>query len=142
MSKNTHKLQKVIAEIIYLFLIFFFCYTAANKLIRLGSFRTNLIKTTFFSKDFADVFSVLVIGLEFAIILFMLFNKTKGLLAFCFTMLIFTLYISFLHHKGLYEICGCGGILNGLSYHFMINIGLIIVSLFSFYTFNFVTDEK
>jgi hypothetical protein len=141
---NIKKFQTIIAEAIYLFLIFFFCYTAANKLVKIDSFRTNLIKTSIFSKDFADIFSILIIGLEIAIVLFMLYNKKKGLLSFCATMLIFTLYISFLHHKGLYEVCGCGGILNGLAYqyHFMINVWLIVGSLFSFYTFNYTTYEK
>lgn len=139
-----NKIQNAIAEAIYLFLIFFFCYTAVNKLLKLDSFKTNLIKTTMFSKDAADVFSILIIGLEIAIILFMLFNKKKGLLAFCATMLVFTLYISFLRFKGLYEVCGCGGILNGLAYqyHFMINIGLIVGSLYSFYIFSYGTDKE
>ena len=139
-----NKLKNIIAEGIYLFLIFFFCYTAANKLVQLDSFKTNLIKTTMFNKETADVFSIAVIGLEIAIILFMLFNKKKGLLAFCSTMLIFTLYISFLRYKGLYEVCGCGGILNGLAYqyHFMINIGLIIGSIYSFFIFSYATNKK
>ena len=44
----------------------------------------------------------------------------------------FTLYISMLRYLGKYEICGCGGILNGLSYatHLIININLIIAALF------------
>jgi hypothetical protein len=144
MFKNALKFQKVIAEIIYLFLIFFFCYTAANKLMNLNSFRTNLLKTSLFSEDVANYFSVLVIILEFAIVCFMIFYKKMGLLFFTITMLFFTVYISFLRYKGLYEVCGCGGILNGLSYntHLKINIGLIIGSLFSFYTFNILVDEK
>lgn len=144
MNNKVYKIQKIIAEIIYLFLIFFFCYTAVNKLVKLDSFKNNLIKTTLFSKDLADIFSVLIIALEVFIILILMFYKKKGLLIFGFTMLIFTLYISILRFKGLYEVCGCGGVLNGLKYqyHLLINIGLIVGSLYSFYIFNIINDEK
>ncbi|RTY74323.1 MauE/DoxX family redox-associated membrane protein [Flavobacterium sp. LS1R10] len=144
MTNKVYKIQKVIAEIIYLFLIFFFCYTAVNKLVKLDSFKNNLIKTTLFSKDLADVFSVVIIALEVFIILILMFCKKKGLLIFGFTMLIFTLYISLLRFKGLYEVCGCGGVLNGLKYqyHLLINVVLTIGSLYSFYIFNIIDDEK
>lgn len=138
------KLQKIVAESIYLFLITFFCYTTSNKIVYLTSFKTNLIKTTLFSKELADVFSVSIIFMEVLIILILLFYKKQGLLLFCFTILIFTVYISYLRYKGLYEVCGCGGLLNGLKYqyHLVINIALIIGSLFSFFTLNNYTDEK
>lgn len=141
---RTFKFQKNIAEVIYLFLIFFICYTASNKLLKIDSFKTNLIKTTLFSKELADVFSILIISLEIFLVLGLIFFKTKGLLLCSLVMLIFTLYISFLRFKGLYEVCGCGGVLNGLDYkyHFMINVGLIFGSLFSFFTFNAFDNEK
>lgn len=132
------RIQKVVAEIIYLFLIFFFCYTAANKLVNIESFQTNLIKTTMFNKEIAVIFSKCVIFLEIIIIITLLLNKRIGLIVFCFTMLIFTLYISFLRYKGLYEVCGCGGVLNGLKYeyHFLINLSLIFGSFFCLLIFN------
>lgn len=133
-----NNLQKLTAEAIYLFLIFFFCYTAANKMVKLDSFKDNLIKTIIFSKDAADVFSLFVIALEAAVILLLIFYKRIGLLIFSFVMLTFTVYISFLRFKGLYEVCGCGGILNGLSYssHFAINILLLLGGIYSFFVFN------
>jgi hypothetical protein len=144
MKEKSIKFQKVLAEIIYLFLIFFFCYTAFNKLINVESFRTNLIKTSIFKSETAFYFSYLVIFLELIIVTVLLFYKNKGLLIFCFTMLIFTLYISFLRHNGLYEVCGCGGILNGLQYkyHLIINLSLIFGSLYCFLIFNKISDEK
>ncbi|WP_428979169.1 MauE/DoxX family redox-associated membrane protein [Flavobacterium cupriresistens] len=144
MPQKPLKFQEITAEIIYYFLIFFLCYTASNKLIKLDSFKTNLIKTTLFSPDQADLFSVLIILLEVVLIVVLIFIKNIGLLFCCLTMLIFTLYISFLRYKGLYEVCGCGGILNGLEYvyHFIINISLIAGSLFSFLTFYSINDEK
>ena len=116
MTFKYQKIHKIIAEIIYLFLIAFFCYTAANKLMNINSFQTNLIKTTIFSKEIAAWFSIVVIVFEFVIVLILLINKKIGLFIFSSTILVFTLYISFLRSRGLYEVCGCGGILNGLSY--------------------------
>jgi len=71
-------------------------------------------------------------------------NKKKGLLLLIIAMLGFTIYISYLRFKGLYEVCGCGGILNGLSYqtHFFINILLIFSSVYSFIIFNLRENEK
>jgi hypothetical protein len=142
MTKN--KAEIVLAEIMYLFLILFFSYTAFNKLININSFRTNLIKTSLFSVDFAQYFSVFVISLEIVIIMILLFFKKIGLFILSITIAIFTLYISFLRFKGLYEVCGCGGILNGLhyKYHLTINILLLLGALFSLYIFNSDKDEK
>ena len=133
----------IIAEISYLFLICFFCYTAVNKLMNLESFRTNLIKTSLFSEEIAKYFSVLVIVTEIIVILLMIFYKKTGLLFLSFMILIFTFYISFLNFKGLYEVCGCGGILNGLSYkyHFIINISLCFCAIYSFVIFNTKAHE-
>ena len=132
MKIKFYKAHKILAEMVYLFLIAFFCYTASNKLINLTSFQTNLIKTTMFSKEVANWFSVLVVIFEFVVVLILLFNKKIGLWLFSSTLLIFTLYISFLRSQGLYEVCGCGGVLNGLSYsyHLLINILLIIGSVY------------
>jgi hypothetical protein len=144
MSKKINKFQKIIAEIIYLFLISFFCYTAVNKMLNIDSFRTNLIKTSIFSMDLANIFSVFVIALEVVIILLLLFYKKFGLRVFILTMIVFSVYISFLRFKGLYEVCGCGGVLNGLSfsYHLLINMSLIIGAIYSFYVCNILGDEK
>jgi hypothetical protein len=144
MSNNINRIQKVVVEVIYLFLIAFFCYTASNKMINLYSFRTNLIKTSLFSQETANVFSIFIIILEYLVVLVLLLYKKIGVLIFSVIMLIFTLYISYLKFRGLYEICGCGGILNGLSYnyHLLINISLIIISLYSFYALNIVNNEK
>lgn len=136
--------KNLIPEIIYLFIIFFLCYTASNKLVNIESFRINLIKTSLFSVDLAKYFSYVVIVLEAIIILILFFNKKIGLLLFSFTIAIFTVYISYLRFKGFYEVCGCGGILNGLryKYHLAINLFLIISSLLSFFIFNSTQNEK
>lgn len=109
----------------------------------MSSFQTNLIKTTMFSKEVANWFSVLVVIFEFVVVLILLFNKKIGLWVFSTTLLIFTLYISFLSSQGLYEVCGCGGVLNGLSYsyHLLINILLIIGSIYCL-IIQMISDEK
>jgi hypothetical protein len=127
-----------IAETLYLFLILFLCYTAANKFVNIDSFRTNLIKTTIFTKEVAHYFSYIVITLEIIVILLLIFYKKIGLVVFSITMLIFTAYISYLRFNELYEVCGCGGVLNGLEYkyHFVINLFLLFGSVFSLYFIN------
>lgn len=144
MTKNIIKFQKILAECIYLFIIAFFCYTASNKLLNIESFRTNLIKTSVFGIDTAYYLSGLVILIEFLVVIVLLFFKKKGLILFCFLMSIFTLYISFLRFKGFYEVCGCGGILNGLQYkyHLIINICLIVGSIYCYLILNKYNDEK
>ena len=143
MKIKYYKVHKILAEIVYLLLIAFFCYTASNKMVNLNSFQTNLIKTTMFSKEVANWFSVLVVIFEFIIVLILLFYKKIGLWIFSGTILIFTLYISFLRSQGLYEVCGCGGVLNGLSYsyHLLINILLIIGAVYCLIIL-FNSDEK
>lgn len=144
MVKQSNKIQKFIAEIIYLFLIFFFCYTAVNKYMNIESFRMNLVKTSLFSIKTAHFFSYIIILLEIVAVAFLLFFKKKGLLLFSFIMLVFTLYISFLRFKGIYEVCGCGGILNGLQYkyHLLINFFLILSSIYCYIILNKTCDEK
>ena len=144
MSSTKNRLKKILAETIFLFLIAFFSYTALNKFLNLDSFRTNLIKTSLFNIETAKYFSIIVIAWEIIVVALLLFYKKLGLLFFCFTMLLFTLYISFLRFKGLYEVCGCGGVLNGLSYgyHLVINISLLFGGLFLLILNNIKVDEK
>lgn len=141
MKKVKNNIQKFLADAFYLFIIVFFSYATTNKLINLNSFRVNLIKTSLFSENLANLFSIIVIALEVFVILILIFFKKKGLLIFSFTILIFTLYISYLKFKGFYEVCGCGGILNGLDYqyHFLINIILIFIS---FYSYIIISSKK
>lgn len=143
MTSKSLKVHKIIAETVYLFLIFFFCYTAANKFANIESFKTNLIKTTLFSKEVANYFSYLVVLMEIVVILFLVFNKKIGLIVCSGLMLIFTLYISYLKYNQLYEVCGCGGVLNGLDYkyHFAINLCLLLSSLYALYIFFFCHEK-
>lgn len=144
MRINIRRIQKILAETLYLFIIIFFCYATTNKLLNLNSFRSNLLKTSLFTEDFIKVFSIVVIIAEIMIILLLIFYRKVGLLVFSFTILIFTLYISYLRYKGLYDVCGCGGILNGLvyGYHFLINLSLIFSSIYCYIITNTEINEK
>ena len=130
MQKNPHK---YFPEFIYLFLIFFLCYTSVNKLTGLNSFRTNLIKTSLFTEATANWFSIVIIIVEIIVVLLMISSKKLGLIVATLMLVVFTLYISYLRYKGFYEVCGCGGILNGLEYkyHLTINIVLIFSGLYA-----------
>ena len=83
MELNFSKLKKYSGEIIYLFLIFFFCYTAFNKLYNIESFRTNLIKTSLFNIESAKYLSIIVISYEILIVLLLFFYKKIRFIIFC-----------------------------------------------------------
>lgn len=138
-----NKLAKLSAGLVYYFFMFFFTYTAIHKLANLASFRTNLIKTSLFTPATADVVSWLIIALELSIVTILFLRRATGFVLLSISLLMFTVYIAYLHAHGLYEVCGCGGIMNGLSYytHFIINICLIFSSLFATYVYN-KTDLK
>lgn len=110
----------------------------------LDSFRTNLLKTTLFTEKFANYLSIIVVMSEIILIVIMLFRKKTGLLLIAILIFIFTIYISYLKFNGLYEVCGCGGVLNGLSYyrHLFINIFLVCSSTISYFILKHFENEK
>ncbi|WP_407648366.1 MauE/DoxX family redox-associated membrane protein [Chryseobacterium formosus] len=132
----------VLWNIINYVLIIFFSYTLTNKLLAIKSFQTNIFKTGIFNFQQAVYLSYFVLLLELSIVILLIFKKKTGLLFSFIMMLIFTSYIIFLFANGRYEICGCGGILNGLSfkYHLIINLLITFLSYCSYN--NIKTDEK
>ena len=132
----------VLWNIIYYVLIIFFSYTVTNKFLAVKSFQTNIFKTGIFNFQQVVYFSYFVLLLEASLVLLLIFKKKVGLLFSFLMMLIFTSYIIFLYTTGRYEICECGGILNGLSFKYHLIINLLITFL-SYCTYNnFKTDEK
>lgn len=130
-SKNKHR----ISDIIYFFLIFFICYVFVNKLLDINAFISNISKTGLFSELFNKFLAYFVLLIETIAVILLFFNKKRGLYFCLFIFSAFTLYISFLNYTNRYEVCGCGGILNGLSFniHLIINIILIFLSTISIY---------
>lgn len=109
-------------------LILFFVYTLANKSMNYADFEINLQKTGLYSLEMitpvawgALISEVIAIGL-------LVYNSLWGYRFTLLMMSVFTGYICILYTLGRYEVCGCGGILNGLPFysHLAINISIII----------------
>ena len=123
--------------IIYL-LVFFFSYTCFHKIYNIEAFQFNIARTAVFPEQYISIVSYLVIGLELLVISLLLFIKRTGLLVFIGVMGLFTIYIIWLYVMGKYEVCGCGGILNGLAfkYHLSINLLMMILGYIALKTLN------
>ena len=130
------KAKHIFNTAIYYFMIVFISYTMMNKLLAIESFQSNILKTGLFSNILTIVISYFVIFVELAIVLFLIFQKKIGLILLLLMLSTFTIYITGLNLFNIYEVCGCGGILNGLQfkYHFIINILLISFSFILYYT--------
>jgi len=122
--------QRTFIPLIYYFLILFISYTFMNKLSALHSFQVNLLKTGLYSLDVAKQLSYLVLAGELGVLIALLFFKKAGSVLLFAMLTVFTLYICLLRLLGRYEVCGCGGVLNGLEfrYHLLINLGLVVLS--------------
>lgn len=122
-------------------LIIFMSYVFANKMFNVSAFQMNIFKTGIFGEQLSNLLAYFVLIIEFATIILLLISKKIGLNFLAILLLIFTLYISILFYLNRYEVCGCGGILNGLSYkiHLLINIILIVLV---FLSKNFMNYQK
>ncbi|REC50447.1 hypothetical protein DRF62_19165 [Chryseobacterium piscium] len=136
--------MKIISFIIYSFLLLFLSYVFANKALDISAFQSNIFKTGLYSVSITKILSYFVLLVESIGIILLIVNKKAGLLYTLIMLIIFTIYISFLNFTSRYEVCGCGGVLNGLSYmaHFIINICLIILSFISLIYYNKFSNEK
>lgn len=119
-------------SVLLLVLIAFFSYTMINKALDITSFQFNIAKTGLFNGIMVDMVAYGAIAAELISIILLIVNEKLGLLLSLLMMFAFTSYITFLFITNRYEICGCGGILNGLSFssHFFINILLLLVISF------------
>lgn len=108
-------------------------YVFANKALDISAFQMNIFKTGIFNEKNSNILAYVVLIVELSSIILLLINKRLGLDFLLILLLAFTLYISILFYLGRYEVCGCGGILNGLSYkvHLLINILLIVLTFIS-----------
>jgi hypothetical protein len=103
-----------------------------SKVFDINSFQLNIAKTGLFQENIVYFVSYFALTFEFISMTFLVFKKNIGVVLTFFMFVSFTIYIIFLQLLHRYEICGCGGILNGLSFekHLIINLTLI---LFTFY---------
>lgn len=121
--------------------ICFLAYTFANKVLNLESFKLNIAKTGVFEGFFVDVVAYFALTAELCSIMALIVKERIGLLITFSVLIIFTAYTVMLYLSGRYEVCGCGGILNGLPFfwHLFINIVLILVVVYLIYSGN---EEK
>jgi hypothetical protein len=105
-------------------LVLFFSYTFMNKILIFNSFLLNIAKTGIFGKQAVYFVAISALLMEGLSILLLVFSKRWGYYSSLTMMMLFTLYICWLFGLHRYEVCGCGGIMNGLSFstHFMINL--------------------
>lgn len=110
----------------------FFTYTFVTKALDLTSFSLNVAKTGLFTGGQVDFVVYTVLLVELTCILGLLLKENLGIILSLCMMSTFTAYIIFLHISHKYEVCGCGGILNGLSFsnHLMINLGIMAILVF------------
>lgn len=122
--------KKALMECLSIALIIFFSYTLANKLLQVENFKLNIAKTSLFHGVWVDVIAYLALLSESVCILFMVFTRRIGFFLTWIMMFAFTVYIIVLYILHRYEVCGCGGILNGLSFHWhlLINICLLLTT--------------
>ncbi len=128
-------LNRKVSFILQLFLIIFFTYTSINKIFNLPSFLLNIAKTGIFKGALVDIVAYSVISAEIISVALLIFRERIGFILSLCMMLTFSFYILYLYMFDLYEICGCGGILNGLPFvwHMFINGGIIIILLYLLY---------
>lgn len=110
-------------------ILMFLTYTSFSKMTNMQSFLLNIAKTGVFSGIFVDIVAYSAIAAEVLNIILIVIKERLGLLFCLGMMLAFSLYILYLYVYGLYEICGCGGILNGLAFHWHILINGCIILL-------------
>ncbi len=131
MVRGKVSLRKLISEIGLLLIIGFFAYTLSNKLLQFDAFKLNVARTGLFEGMMVDAVSYLAVSMEAGSILLLVFSRKWGLRFALLMMLVFTVYILYLASTGHYEVCGCGGVLNGLKFqwHLLINLVLIFILL-------------
>lgn len=124
--------MNAVKYILYVLIISFFSYTLMNKVLIYDAFLLNISKTGLFNDFQIYALSVSAIAFEAIAVLLLVLKKRIGLIFSICMMLVFTVYIIFLYVIGRYEVCGCGGIMNGLTFesHFLVNAFIILVMMY------------
>ena len=124
-------IRRAVSECGVLLIIGFFAYTLVNKLLQFDAFKLNLARTGIFEARMVDLVAYFAVAMEAASIILLVFFRKWGLRFALLMMIAFTLYILYLATTGHYEVCGCGGVLNGLKFqwHLLINLVLIFILL-------------
>lgn len=121
--------MQLLRNVLYIVLLVFLGYTFAYKVMGYDDFVMNLLKTSIYSPEYIDVIAVAILVVEGLAIFLLLFTQSFGVLYTMFMFLLFTAYIIVLYLNGRYEVCGCGGVLNGLAFHWHLLINIVLVSI-------------
>jgi len=122
------KTSSLIKNAILFAIIAFLGYTFINKLLKLDSFALNIIKTNVFDGIWTYVAVAYALVSELACIVTLIFKERIGKILTLAVILSYTVYILYLWFNNLYEVCGCGGILNGLEFHWHFGINVVLIT--------------
>ena len=138
MTYKKEVIWDTIRRVILCLFILFIGYTLASKLLDLESFQVNLVKTGLFSTGEVWAISVFALVVELVSVVFLVARERLGVYLSILMMLSFTAYIVMLKLFGRYEVCGCGGILNGMSFysHLLVNVVILILLLSIYLTYS------
>lgn len=132
--KLSERSKGIIIEIICLLYILLLVYAAMNKGLDFENFKVELGQSPLLSA-FAHWISWIVLIVEFAIAILLLFPKTriKALYAGFCLMTMFTAYIFIMLNYSSYLPCSCGGILEKMSWkeHLLFNIVFVVLAGFA-----------
>ncbi|WP_055096687.1 DoxX family protein [Flavobacterium aquidurense] len=124
------KPKELFIEIVCLLYIFLFIYAAMSKGLDFENFKIQLGQSPLLSA-FADWVSWLVLIVEFAIAILLIFRRTRIMAlyaGFCL-MTMFTAYIYIILNYSSFVPCSCGGILEKMNWkqHLAFNIAFVIL---------------
>ena len=142
MASTRPKFANSIREFIILLIVGFFAYTLVNKLLQFEAFKLNVARTGIFEGQWVSVVAYFAIVAEIASISLLVFARKWGIRFALAMMLFFTLYIIYLASTGHYEVCGCGGVLNGLKFQWHLLINLVLFFILLFYALYYRTPSS
>lgn len=131
--------RAITIEIISTILALVFLYAGISKLLDYPTFSTQLAKSPLLSDQANNIaWSLPVIEIAIAIMLFITGLRQFALYAFLFLMSSFTIYLLVILNFSDYIPCSCGGILQKMSWeaHVIFNLAIIAINLFAIYLFN------
>ncbi|CAL1519749.1 MauE/DoxX family redox-associated membrane protein [Chitinophaga sp. MM2321] len=128
--------QTILIEAISLLFVILFLYTGISKMIEYPLFR-EVISQSVFLQPFSSWIARLIPITEIiiSILLFIPFSRLHGLYAAFSLMLVFTGYTIYILNFSPHLPCGCGGILESMTWpmHLIFNIISTIIALIGIY---------
>jgi uncharacterized membrane protein YphA (DoxX/SURF4 family) len=118
-------------------LILIWTYTGLDKLIRFEQSRKSFLNQPF-PNEIEEVLAYAIPGVELLLALLLLFSVTRwwGFLGSILVLTVFTSYVGLIWVGAFPRVpCNCAGILESLGWaeHFVLNLGLIGVSVLGLY---------